>query len=133
MDCKVLIVDDETRYCELLRRVLERDGFTVGVADQGAAAMERLLHERVDLLITDLDMPGLTGLDLTELAQRLPRTPRVLVITAQKAMLEGAARRLRDAQCLLKPFSLEDFRAKVALLTGQWREATRDAGPRTQD
>jgi len=120
MAWKVLVVDDEARYGELLRRVLDRDGFEVTVTDKSETAMEVLLTGRVDLLITDLHMPGLTGLDLTELAARLPRAPRMLLITAQKSMLEGAYRRLRNVQCLLKPFTLEDFRAKVALLTDQW-------------
>jgi len=120
MAWRVLVVDDEARYGELLRRVLDRDGFEVTVTDKSDAAMQVLLSGRVDLLITDLHMPGLTGLDLTELAASLPRAPRMLLITAQKSMLEGAYRRLRNVQCLLKPFSLEDFRAKVSLLTDQW-------------
>lgn len=136
MAWRVLLVDDEERYCHLLRRVLERESHAVTVAGDGEAAMEQLLAGRVDLLVTDLDMPGLTGLDLTELARRLPRPPKVLLITAQKSMLEGAGRRLRDAHCLLKPFTLEDFRAKVALLTGQWQESgvrIQLSGPETLD
>ena len=56
-----------------------------------------------------------------ELAGRLPAAPALLVITAQKALLEGTAARLRNAHCLLKPFTLEDLRAKAGLLTGGWR------------
>lgn len=129
MAWRVLVVDDEERYGELLRRVLDRDGFEVTVTHESEEAMGVLLAGRVDLLVTDLHMPGLTGFDLTELANRLPRPPRMLLITAQKSMLEGAYRRLRNVQCLLKPFTLEDFRAKVALLTGQWQ----DSGPGTLD
>lgn len=123
MGWRVLIVDDEVRYGQLLSRALEREQFEVTVASDSATAMDLLLGGRVDLLITDLDMPGLTGLDLTELAHSLPRAPQVLVITAQKTMLAGALRRLRDVHCLLKPFTLEDFRAKVALLTDKWLES----------
>lgn len=136
MAWRVLVVDDEERYGELLRRVLDRDGFEVTVTHESEEALEVLLAGRVDLLVTDLHMPGLTGFDLTELANRLPRPPRMLLITAQKSMLEGAYRRLRNVQCLLKPFTLEDFRAKVALLTGQWQDSgfrNQDAEPGTLD
>jgi len=133
MAWRALVVDDEERYGDLLRRVLERDGFEVTATHESGTAMEVLLAGRVDLLVTDLHMPGLTGLDLTELAGRLPRPPRMLLITAQKSMLEGSIRRLRGVQCLLKPFTLEDFRAKVALLTGKWQANIQDSELGTRD
>jgi DNA-binding response OmpR family regulator len=120
MKWRTLVVDDETRYCELLRRALKRDGYEAVVTGDSGRAMELLLADRVDLLITDLDMPGLTGFDLAELARSLPHQPQILLITAQKSMLAEGGRRLRDVHCLLKPFTLEDFRAKIALMTGHW-------------
>lgn len=120
MATRVLVVDDEPKYCTMLSRVLEREGFAVSTLPDGASAVERLLTGDVDLLVTDLDMPGLTGADLAELATRLPRAPGVLVITAQKALLEETMQQLRGVQCLLKPFTLDDFRAKVGVLTGRW-------------
>jgi CheY-like chemotaxis protein len=118
---RVLVVDDEKNYCELLRRVLERDGYRVTATDDADKAVEHLCGGAVDLLVTDLHMPGLTGYDLVELARSLPRVPRILAITAQKSILEGSARRLREAHCLLKPFDMADFRAKVAFLTERWQ------------
>lgn len=124
MGWRVLVVDDEKPYCDLLARVLSRDGFKVSTAQEGETAVEALMSGSVDLLITDLNMPGLTGYDLVELARRLPRAPRILVITAQKSILDEAGRRLKNMHCLLKPFSLADFRAKVGILTGNWVPAT---------
>lgn len=124
MGWRVLVVDDEKSYCDLLSRVLVRDGFKVSTAQEGETAVEALMSGSVDLLITDLNMPGLTGYDLVELAKRLPHTPRILVITAQKSILEEAGRRLKNLHCLLKPFSLADFRAKVGILTGNWVPTT---------
>ena len=69
MGWRVLVVDDEVRYGELLRRVLERDGFAATAVDNGEEATELLLAGKVDLLVTDLQMPGLSGADLAELAQ----------------------------------------------------------------
>lgn len=120
MKWRILVVDDEIRYCDLLRRALRRDGYEAVVTGDSGHAMELLLANRVDLLITDLDMPGLTGFDLAELARSLPHQPQILLITAQKSMLAEGGKRLREVHCLLKPFTLEDFRAKVALVTGRW-------------
>lgn len=120
MSTRVLVVDDEPKYCAMLSRVLEREGFTVSALNDSESAVSRLLAGDVDLLVTDLHMPGLSGADLAELAARLPTAPRVLVITAQKSLLEEALQQLRGVQCLLKPFSLDDFRAKVGVLTGRW-------------
>lgn len=120
MSWRVLVVDDEPKYGSLLQRVLERDGFVASAVDNGDAATALLLAGKVDLLVTDLQMPGLTGADLVELASRLPRAPQMLVITAQKGDVEGTFKRLKGVHCLLKPFTLQDFRAKVGLLTGRW-------------
>ena len=120
MAWRVLVVDDEVKYGALLQRVLERDGFDATAVDNGEAATALLLAGKVDLLVTDLQMPGLTGADLVELAARLPHAPQMLVITAQKGELEGTFKRIKGVHCLLKPFTLQDFRAKVGLLTGRW-------------
>ena len=120
MSLKVLVVDDEAGYCALISRILRPYGFKVTTCHDSNCAMELLIKEHFDLLITDLHMPGMTGYDLTELANRLANTPHILVITAQKALLEEAPKRLRNVQCLLKPFTLHDFRAKISVLTGCW-------------
>ena len=120
MSLKVLVVDDEAGYCALISRILRPYGFKITTCHESSCAVDRLMSEHFDLLVTDLHMPGMTGYDLTELAGRLTSTPRILVITAQKALLEEAPKRLRNVQCLLKPFTLDDFRAKISLLTGCW-------------
>jgi CheY-like chemotaxis protein len=120
MSLKVLVVDDEAGYCALISRILRPYGFKITTCQESAVAVDLLMKEHFDLLVTDLHMPGMTGYDLTELAGRLTTTPKILVITAQKALLEEAPKRLRHVQCLLKPFTLQDFRAKISVLTGCW-------------
>ncbi|MGH9372725.1 MAG: response regulator, partial [Vicinamibacterales bacterium] len=60
---RVLVVDDERSMRELLSIVLRRDGYDVLVAADGKAAVETLQRQRVDVLITDIRMPELTGVD----------------------------------------------------------------------
>ena len=117
--CRILIVDDEKQYCLLLKRALACDGLQVTTTSDSNEAAERLRTQQFDLLISDIDMPDWTGLDLANLATGLSVPPKVLLITAQKGLL-GATGDLKAFHCLLKPFYLSDLRAKVALLTGCW-------------
>lgn len=114
---KILLVDDEQRYAELLQRVLLRDGHQVTALSCSATAMTELSSSHYDLLVTDLDMPQVNGFDLLSCAGARQQPLPVLVITAQKAMLDSGFSRLTGHHCLLKPFSINDFRAKVELLT----------------
>jgi DNA-binding NtrC family response regulator len=107
---RLLVVDDEEPQRVMLARILERAGFEVVVAADGAQAAERLEAERLDLVLTDQRMPRLGGLELLEQARRLqPGLPVVLmtaygtVSTAVEAMKHGAA------DYLTKPFERDEL------------------------
>src|SRR4051794_39854186 len=74
MDRRILVVDDSPLICNLLRQILERDGYEVETADGGQSALEALRARPFHLLITDLRMPDMDGHDLlrTVRAERLP-------------------------------------------------------------
>jgi two-component system response regulator HydG len=93
----VLIVDDEKPNLESLARIFEREGWRVALADSGSAALEILRKERVQVVVTDLMMPGMSGEELLRAVKALsPETEVVLmtaygtVETAVAAMKEGA-------------------------------------------
>ena len=107
---RLLVVDDEQPQREMLAGILERAGFEVMTAADGARALELLGQEGYDLLLTDQRMPNMDGLALLEQAQRLePRLPVVLmtaygtVSTAVEAMKRGAA------DYLTKPFERDEL------------------------
>jgi two-component system, NtrC family, response regulator PilR len=79
---RVLVVDDERSMRELLSIVLRRDGYDVLVAADGRAAVETLKRERVDVLITDIRMPELTGVDVLREAKRIDPAIISIVMTA---------------------------------------------------
>ncbi len=118
--CDILIVDDEKPFCMLLQRALDYEGLQITTTASSAEAANLLRTQHFDLLITDLDMPGWTGLDLVHLAEGLSPAPKILFMTAQKQILTNQQRALEGYHCLLKPFFLNDLRAKVALLTDCW-------------
>ena len=68
---RILVVDDESMMTDLLRRYLVESGYVVSVADDGREALEKLRAQEYDLLITDLRMPNLDGLQLLKAAKDL--------------------------------------------------------------
>src|SRR5687768_9194593 len=93
----VLVVDDERGIVESLGKIFEREGITVLTATDGAAGLDVLRKHRVGVLLTDLMMPGMSGMDLLKAARTVaPETEVVLmtaygtVETAVEAMKEGA-------------------------------------------
>jgi two-component system response regulator HydG len=94
MKAHVLVVDDEQETCDLLALALGRHGFKVTVSTSARAALDLVAQEDVDVVLTDLGMPELSGLDLCErVAGTRPNVP-VIVITGQGS-LETAIGALR--------------------------------------
>jgi two-component system response regulator PilR (NtrC family) len=91
---RVLVVDDERSVRELLSIVLRRDGHEVLVAEDGAAAVEVLKREHVDILITDIRMPLMNGVDLLRAAKGIAPELATIVMTAF-ASTETAVEALR--------------------------------------
>src|SRR3954463_1544745 len=91
---RVLVVDDERSMRELLSIVLRRDGYEVLIAEDGAAGLELLKHQRVDILITDIRMPQMNGVDLLREAKRISPDIVSIVMTAF-ATTETAVEALR--------------------------------------
>jgi CheY-like chemotaxis protein len=103
---RVLVVDDEASIRDLCARVLQRAGFAVTTASGGTEAVQRLQAEAFDALISDIRMPGLSGLEVLAAAKRAQPGIRVVLITGfgtpqtlERARHSGADR------ILTKPFN----------------------------
>jgi CheY-like chemotaxis protein len=103
----VLIVDDEPNILAMLRDVLEDAGFVVLTAHDGKAALAMLAHTAVALVLTDLMMPEVTGLQLAQQLRNDPRTAAIPVL----AMSAALPSRIADvfAAALPKPFALDEL------------------------
>jgi DNA-binding NtrC family response regulator len=93
----ILVVDDDDANRVTLERILAREGYHVVHASGGREAMDRLREERVDLVLTDLKMPGMSGIDLLKAGRKVDPDLEVVVMTAYgtvetavEAMKEGA-------------------------------------------
>ena len=103
----VLIVDDEPDILEMLRDVLEEAGFVVLTAHDGKAALALLAHTPVALVLTDLMMPQVTGLQLAQQLRSDPRTATIPVLVMSAALPPHMANLF--AAVLPKPFALDDL------------------------
>ncbi len=111
---KVLVTDDEPGMRSLLLKVLNREGYAAEAVPGGEEALRRLGEEEWNLLVADIDMPGMDGIALLrEVRSRHPSLP-VVMITAY-ATVESAveAMKLGAADYLTKPFQMEEFRLVV--------------------
>ncbi len=120
----ILVVDDEQVLCDVLRKVLSREGYQVQTVTDGTAAMRLLANTCVDIMISDIMMPDINGLGLMQkVKERWPQIGVILMTgygdtyTVKDAMLQGAD------EYITKPFksrevSLVVERAYYRILSG---------------
>ena len=82
MAAKILVVDDEAKIVKLVRAYLEQAGYTVVVAEDGQTALIQSRREKPDLVILDLGLPGIDGLDVARTLRREGDTP-IIMLTAR--------------------------------------------------
>jgi len=106
----LLVADDDPGVRESLERTLTREGYRVVLASDGRAALERVQAGGVDLIVTDLKMPGLTGLDLLRAAKAIRPDVDVILLTAF-GTVEEAVKAMKDGayDFLTKPFRREQL------------------------
>ena len=111
---RILVVDDEPSMREMLRIVLRRDGYEVLIAENGRDAIEQLHRMRVDLLLSDLKMPDLTGVDVLRAAKGINRDIVAFMMTAHASTSTAVeAMRLGAVDYFTKPFSMDELRLKI--------------------
>lgn len=122
---RILVVDDEPNICRLLQRYLGRLGYEVETAGSVPDALDVLHRARFDLVLTDLRLPGPSGLDLlVEVRSRAPGTRTILMSAHADVYAAAAAIERGVDQLIVKPFELEDLRARVSDSLAKRRAAT---------
>ncbi len=112
LQVRVLLVDDETGILDSLRILFRSHGYEVRTALGGQEALEYLSRDRPDLVVTDIRMPGTTGLDVLARTRELDPEIPVILITAQ-ASLQSAVRAVNEGAYyyLQKPFANDELLA----------------------
>src|SRR4051812_22567267 len=111
---RILVVDDEASMRDMLRIVLGRDGYEVRVAPDGRAALDILKREPFDLLLSDIRMPDLSGVEVLRAAKDLNRDIVAFMMTAYASTTTAVeAMRLGAVDYFTKPFNMDELRLKV--------------------
>ncbi len=113
----ILVVEDERKMAALLRRVLTEERHTVDLAYDGPTGLDLALSDTYDVMILDLMLPGLDGIELCRQVRAERITTPILMLTARKA-IEDRVSGLRTGadDYLVKPFAMEELLARVDAL-----------------
>jgi len=107
---RVLVVDDEKGIRFLLSDALSNRGFEVSLASDGQESLEKLEKDRFDLVVTDINMPGLDGVAMLKSMKKTGRREKIIIMTGDPADGRLVDEELPDVEChLSKPFGIENF------------------------
>ena len=110
---RILFAEDEDAMRTYLARALENAGYSVAAVDRGTAAVPLLQEEHFDLLLSDIVMPEMDGIELAQRCAELSPATKVMFITGFAAVTLKASREAPQAKVLSKPFHLKDLVMEV--------------------
>jgi DNA-binding NtrC family response regulator len=126
--CQILIVDDEPIICDRLKAFIEKEGHQVETFIEPAKALERLGNKDFDILISDIRMGEIDGIEVMEKAMEKSRRIKVIMITgyatmelARESMAKGAF------DFIAKPFKSKEIRSTIAKAVEQIEQDKRQA------
>ncbi len=119
----ILIAEDSEDVCTILDRLFTRAGFTVLTASDGMAALKTAVEQHPDVILTDLDMPKLTGLELCQAIRGHHELRDIPVAILSGSLMPGDRRAVDAGVCgvMLKPFANNDLVAAVQHLVTHGR------------
>ena len=106
---RILLAEDDATMRAYLARALERSGYEVVCVDRGTAALPLIESEAFDLLLTDIVMPEMDGIELAQKAAVIAPAMRVMFITGFAAVALKAGKAAPSAKVLSKPFHLREL------------------------
>lgn len=120
---RILLAEDEEAMRTYLARALENAGYSVVAVDRGTAAVPLLEAEEFDLLLSDIVMPEMDGIELAQVCAEISPTTKVMFITGFAAVTLKASREAPQAKVLSKPFHLKDLVLEVERVFGLQQQA----------
>ena len=116
---KIMVIDDESIVCKMTKAIFEEDGFAVETFTNSEPALARLREQTFDVVITDLKMKGIDGMEVLKIVKTESPQTKVIMITAF-ASLDAAIEALRGKvdDFFPKPVKIKDLKASVKKLLG---------------
>ena len=123
MKAHILVVDDDPRITDLLRRILAYEGYSVAIAASGSEALTRSLERPPDLVVLDIMLPGLDGLEVAQRLRTAGDNVPILMLTARDTVADRVKGLETGADdYLVKPFAPEELVARVKALLRRSQE-----------
>ena len=113
MNETILVIDDEPKIVKLARDYLERGGFRVVTAAEGTTALAQARHERPDLIVLDLNLPGMDGLDVCRALRRTSDVPIIMLTARTDETDRLIGLELGADDYIVKPFSPRELVARI--------------------
>ena len=126
---RIMVVDDEPQITRVLRTALQGNGHEVTVAQDGTDALARFMKEEPELVITDLAMPGMDGIELTRAIRERSQAPIIVLSVRSQDTQKVAALDEGADDYITKPFSIQELLARVRV---QIRRLAAAAGDETE-
>ncbi|RPI33101.1 MAG: DNA-binding response regulator [Chloroflexota bacterium] len=124
----ILVVDDEPKIARLARDYLEKDGFRVTNASDGSTALAMARRERPDLIVLDLMLPGMDGLDVCRALRRESDIPIIMLTARAEETDRLIGLELGADDYIVKPFSPRELVARVRVVLRRVRGGVRQPG-----
>ncbi len=113
-DIKILIVDDDRDICEYMKTMLEATGYEVATLSDPTAVVDRIREEEFHVLIIDLMMPKMDGIELINRIRKVDSDVSIVVFTGYPSVETAVeALKLNVSDYIKKPFEIEEFREKI--------------------
>ncbi|HLK34438.1 MAG TPA: response regulator [Terriglobales bacterium] len=125
---KVLVVDDERVIADTLGKILQNSGYEASVSYDATSALQQCANFHPALVITDVIMPGMNGVEMAMLIREREPRCKILLISGQASttnLLEGARQRGYEFELLAKPIHPTDLLSRLAALVSDAADDTR--------
>ncbi len=113
---RILVIDDNLAVVDILVNVLAEEGYEVSSAVTSDEGLELFIQSRPDLVLLDIALPGMSGIEMLKQIRSIARTARVVMVSGVDPTRAREALELGALACVDKPFDLATLKAVVALV-----------------
>jgi len=124
---KILVVDDEPKVCDLIKAYLEKDGYEVLVAGDGKSAVEKARNQKPDLIVLDLNLPELDGIEVFRTVRATSDIPVIMVTARDEEVDKIVGLQLGADDYVTKPFSPRELAARVSAVLRRYADGPKAA------